>query len=530
MGKVKKLLKNNYKTIIYIFILAEWLCLNLYLLNMHYPWLDECHAWVMARDLSIKEMYNMLVQEGHPILWFLILMPAAKSGIGFGSMFFISFIFVGGALALLLFKTDFSIGEKLMIANSSMFIYYLPVVSRSYCLFPLFFILLYLLYEKRHETVWYPILIALMIQIHVYLLGFCMALFMLYTFEIIQDFKNNIGMRAKTKERKKEVLGILLITLSLILLVAELYLNPDRSDNVFSSGNVFTQFRDWLLDTDDLFIFKLTDSIFFIFRGFITHPRDYIVYLCQVRVITLAVFIIVNIMLYKTDKKIMFIFLISYVYLAIFCSIFYKINFSQKSVAIIFIMIFILSIILKRYKTLTRDGKKYALILRTGLFLLALASLNILIPQFDESSDIRHETNQNGYVIYKYLKNNLTDNDVIIFDKHIEVVSAYYKKKTNMMYNIEANKWQEFSWLSTENMTGVEFIKNTDFTDVFKKIKKERGEDVDFYFLALSNETGSFESNINNLPGYDFEIIDVGETHNTKFMNSNLVLYRIIEK
>lgn len=46
----------------------------------HEPWRDEADAWLAARDLGLPALFQWTRHVGHPSLWFLILMPFAKSG------------------------------------------------------------------------------------------------------------------------------------------------------------------------------------------------------------------------------------------------------------------------------------------------------------------------------------------------------------------------------------------------------------------------------------------------------------------
>lgn len=60
--------------------LASYLLLNGVLLWCYDPWRDVAQAWLIARDLSVPELFAQLRYEGHPCLWYLLLMPFAKLG------------------------------------------------------------------------------------------------------------------------------------------------------------------------------------------------------------------------------------------------------------------------------------------------------------------------------------------------------------------------------------------------------------------------------------------------------------------
>jgi len=495
-----ELIKKNYKTIIYIFIIAEWLYLDLYLLNMHYPWFDECHAWVLARDLSIKELFNILVYEGHPFLWFLVIMPFAKAGIGIGAMYFVSFFLVGIALVLFLFKTNFSIAEKLIITNSSLFIYYLPVVSRSYCLFPLFFMLLYLFYEKRHETIWYPLLIALFIQVHAYILGFCMSLFILYAIEAIKD----INKSNKIQNIKNSV-GIFFIIASTLFLSIELYFNPERANNTYSNDSMFEK----LFNIKE-FSLGLINAIYQIGRQAVYFDYYPMRYMILYRVITVIGFIVIGILIFILNKKMFFVYFISYGYIAFFSALFYEINSNQKAVSLSFILIFILSVIVRQYKKAehinvhTKLKRRVCLSLRIFFFLFSLLSIKAVIPQYNDSATLRDFTNTDVYTYYKWVNNDLNKDDVVFYAEGVEDFTAYFKESSNIMYNLFTNEFQDYIVVSNGDSTK-DIIYNTDFDKLMSEIEKERNGKAEFYIFCTVRSGMVFKEYIDNIPELGYE-------------------------
>ena len=52
----------------------------------HENWRDEAQAWLLARDLSIPELFEQMSYEGHPCLWHLLLMPLVRLGLPYISM------------------------------------------------------------------------------------------------------------------------------------------------------------------------------------------------------------------------------------------------------------------------------------------------------------------------------------------------------------------------------------------------------------------------------------------------------------
>ena len=51
------------------------------------PNYDEAHAWNIARHLSTAEIFTVSKTEGHPFLWYYLLMPKSKSALSVFALF-----------------------------------------------------------------------------------------------------------------------------------------------------------------------------------------------------------------------------------------------------------------------------------------------------------------------------------------------------------------------------------------------------------------------------------------------------------
>ena len=106
---------------------------NLVMIFRHEAWRDEAQAWLIAKDASIFELFNnILSYEGHPCLWYLILMPFAKLGFPYITMHFISFAFMSATTIIFVRYSPFSKIITCIAVISPIFVYFLPVISRSY--------------------------------------------------------------------------------------------------------------------------------------------------------------------------------------------------------------------------------------------------------------------------------------------------------------------------------------------------------------------------------------------------------------
>lgn len=119
----------------------------------HEPWFDEAQAWQIARSASIKDiLFTIPHYEGHPQLWYFLLMPFARTGAPYElSLSFVNILFCSLAVFLLLFKSPFPRIVKCYIPFTYFFFYQYAVISRPYSVMMLAFALMAITYVKRNE-------------------------------------------------------------------------------------------------------------------------------------------------------------------------------------------------------------------------------------------------------------------------------------------------------------------------------------------------------------------------------------------
>ena len=163
----------------------------------HWPFFDESHAWMLARNLDFSGIIDLLRNEGHPILWFLIIMPFAKNNLFFPhAMYIENYIFCLLALAVMWLKSPFETFYKIIITFSSIFMVYYSIIARCYSVGILGMFILLAMYENKiKKPVLYSILIGL--TAHTNLLCAINASYLGIIF-IYQLFKNN-EVRLKDK-------------------------------------------------------------------------------------------------------------------------------------------------------------------------------------------------------------------------------------------------------------------------------------------------------------------------------------------
>lgn len=217
MNKQKILNKKNLSW--FIFILYS--ILNLILMLKHEPWRDEIHAWLMAKELSVSELIEASRFDGHPVLWHLFLMPFAKLDFPIITLNIISYIVVLISTWFFLFKTNLSLFFKTILVFTVPFTYIFSAISRNYCLIILLLMFIVVLYDKkRDKPILYSVLIALLVHTHSLAWGIVAGLTITFHFkEILLYFKH----KENTTDIKKIIIGLVIIVISTILVVLELY-------------------------------------------------------------------------------------------------------------------------------------------------------------------------------------------------------------------------------------------------------------------------------------------------------------------
>ncbi len=167
-----------------VLLTACYVVMNLLIALRHEMFRDEAQAWLIARDLSLGQLFSQLQYEGHPCLWYLLLFPFAKLGLPVEIMAVLSLSLMGIAAWLLLTKAPFSNAAKTVCILSGAFVYYLPVISRSYALVPPLLMLTAVLYpDRQKKPVLYALALLMLSQTHVLLCGLVGMLMLFWALE-----------------------------------------------------------------------------------------------------------------------------------------------------------------------------------------------------------------------------------------------------------------------------------------------------------------------------------------------------------
>lgn len=208
MIHIKEFLTKNK---LFIFSIGLYILITFPFMLNHIPWGDEAHAYIQAYFMNWNNWIDIVSAEGHPLLWFLILMPFAKTNWHYPyPMLIINYITCLSAIIVMWKMSPFNKYIKLGITFSCMFVIYFPIVARGYSLGILFLFLLASLYKNKLEHPFlYPTLVALTLNLNM-MCGIGASWFgLIYFLELIQSNLN----------RKTKIISISILVLSALLFI-----------------------------------------------------------------------------------------------------------------------------------------------------------------------------------------------------------------------------------------------------------------------------------------------------------------------
>lgn len=215
-----KLKKESVRRIVNIGLFLGYLVLNAILLSRHEPWRDEANVWLMGRELSPIQLLQEIKYQGHPCLWYLLVMPFAKAGFPLRTIEIISFMVMAAAAAIFVWKAPLHSITKAFCLFSPVFTYFYSCIARNYCLIALLLILLAWQYPKRNDRcMLYGLLLGLLIQADTIAIAQAGMISLMWFCENLWS-----GCRTGSREGMKKVLkGIWIPAASLLLWMVQFW-------------------------------------------------------------------------------------------------------------------------------------------------------------------------------------------------------------------------------------------------------------------------------------------------------------------
>ncbi len=175
--------------------LAIFSILTFVLMFTRAPFWDEARAFMVSM-CSIKEIFQLIRIDGHPIVWYLILKPFSNIKFYPYPMLFLNWIFCIFALKVFWDKAPFKIIHKIFITFSNIFLFYFAIVSRGYCYVLILLFWICALYPKRFKN---PYLFSFLIVFcaNSELVGaiFCFYLGLTFLYELFKKKKKALFLK-----------------------------------------------------------------------------------------------------------------------------------------------------------------------------------------------------------------------------------------------------------------------------------------------------------------------------------------------
>ena len=239
----KKLITNIVCTLLYAIF-------TLILVLHHETWADEAQVWLLAKHLSVFDfsLFKHLVNEGHPSFFYILMMPFAKMNISIMFMQIFCWLCMVASVFLFLQYSPFNKFAKFAIVTSSGFLYFFPVIARSYSIIPLLVFVLAFLYPKSAKhPYWYAALLFMLANTHVIMFAFCGLLALDFLYENLIKVRKELDKNSI----KKYAAAFGIMCIGLIAVVLQLHgttssnvvIRIDYTDNfVINTIKVLSQF------------------------------------------------------------------------------------------------------------------------------------------------------------------------------------------------------------------------------------------------------------------------------------------------
>ncbi|MDP7279673.1 MAG: hypothetical protein QGG39_07290 [Candidatus Poribacteria bacterium] len=192
----------------------------------HEPWADEAQAWLIARDCSgVELLFQRLRYEGHPGLWYLILMVPSKILPYYPTIQVISFSIAVAGIFVFWRTSPFPPILKTLFPFTYFIFYQYAVVARSYVLLPLLIFLVGHYYPQRFRRVYlFTLLLCLLAYVSVFSALIAISTMLVHFLDLLKWWKELEG-----EERKRQMASLVAFGLFMILMAFQLWQPTDSS-------------------------------------------------------------------------------------------------------------------------------------------------------------------------------------------------------------------------------------------------------------------------------------------------------------
>lgn len=289
----------------------------------HEPWFDEAQAWEIGKCASLYDLlFEIPHYEGHPAFWSLILAIPAKLGVPFEiGLKTIGFLVSTTSVLVILFKTKYPRGMRLVLPFTYFIFYQYGVIVRPYCLMVLAFLLLTMVFPERHKNPWrFVLVLMLLCCTGAYAIIMAGGIALCYVWDVIREKGiKRLFTELFTDRRTVALFALLLLALFLIIQI----LPKENTLSTFSGSGEKNSILQNLLVTLFTFIGESTLT-----TGSWFSADDVLVQTAEIHLPELLIMVLLGIVLWfliigVSSKKLIKFFAVPYIMLALFASFVY---------------------------------------------------------------------------------------------------------------------------------------------------------------------------------------------------------------
>jgi hypothetical protein len=146
-------------------------CLLAFAIPFHEPWADEAQAWMLARSLTVWQLFHTYLRyEGSPGLWHLLLWLLVRLHVSYTGMHWVCGLIAFGGISVLVLCSPFPRWIKLVLPFTYFLAFQYAVVARNYVLVPLLLFSIAALWKRS------PILVAFLLGLLANIAGHAAAI------------------------------------------------------------------------------------------------------------------------------------------------------------------------------------------------------------------------------------------------------------------------------------------------------------------------------------------------------------------
>ena len=207
-------------------IVGIYVILGILVLRKHEPWADEAQAWLIARDSGLFELlFQRLRYEGHPGLWYLILMIPSRIFPYYPTIQVICFSIAVTSVYVFVRTSPFPTILKILFPFTYFIFYQYAIVARSYALLPLLIFMIGSIYAQKSERVYlFTILLCLLAYTSVFSALIAISVMFIHLLHTLKSW-NRLG----PEKQKRQIISFAVFTLFLLLMAIQLWQPPDSS-------------------------------------------------------------------------------------------------------------------------------------------------------------------------------------------------------------------------------------------------------------------------------------------------------------